>query len=57
LPEDILLVFVSLDPDKRLKLYKLLSTQATVKEFPMPTDAQLHTFLQQKLGQYYTREL
>jgi DNA polymerase III delta subunit len=46
---DIVLVFVSIDPDKRLKLYKLLSEKASVKSFPALSEGQLVTFLQQKL--------
>jgi hypothetical protein len=33
IPEDSLLVFISNNPDKRLKLYKFLTKNATVKEF------------------------
>jgi DNA polymerase III delta subunit len=49
LSPDILLVFVSIDPDKRLKLYKTLAEKATIKSFPSLSDGQLITFLQQKL--------
>lgn len=57
LSPDILLVFVSIDPDKRLKLFKTLSEKATVKSFPALSDWQLVTFLQQKLGDYFTQDL
>ena len=57
LSPDILLVFVSIDPDKRLKLYKTLAEKATVKSFPALSDWQLTTFLQQKLWEYFTQDL
>ncbi len=57
LPEDVIMVFVSLDPDKRLRLYKILSEHATIKSFPTPNEGNIHTFLQQKLDKYYTKDL
>ncbi len=54
---DIILVFVSIDPDKRLKLYKLLAEKATVKSFPALNEWQITTFLQQKLGTYFSPSL
>lgn len=54
---DIILVFVSIDPDKRLKLFKILSEKATVKSFPALSDWQLVTFLQQKLWIYFSQDL
>lgn len=57
LSPDILLVFVSIDPDKRLKLYKTLADKATVKSFPALSDWQLITFLQQRLWDYFNQDL
>lgn len=54
---DVLLVFVSIDPDKRLKLFKILSEKATVKAFPALSDWQLITFLQQKLWDYFSKDI
>ncbi len=54
---DVILVFVSIDPDKRLKLYKLLSEKATIKSFAALNDWQITTFLQQKLGDFFTPNL
>lgn len=57
LSPDILLVFVSIDPDKRLKLYKILSEKAQIKSFPALSDGQVITFLQQKLWDYFSQDL
>ncbi len=54
---DVILVFVSIDPDKRLRLYKLLSEKATQKSFPSLSDGQITTFLQQKLWTYFSPSL
>lgn len=57
LSPDVLLVFVSIDPDKRLKLYKILSEKATVKSFAALSEWQTKTFLQQKLETYYSDDI
>lgn len=57
LPPDTIIVFVSLDPDKRGKLYKLLLQKASVKDFPSLTNKQLYTFLKQELWEHYDESL
>lgn len=50
LSADTVVVFVSYDPDKRLKLFKALSETAQVKEFKTPNAPWLKKFLAQRLG-------
>lgn len=50
LSADTVVVFVSYDPDKRMKLYKQLSEIAQVKEFKTPNAPGLKKFLAQLLG-------
>lgn len=50
LSADTVVVFVSYDPDKRLKLYKALSDVAQVKEFNTPNAPGLRKFLKGLLG-------
>ena len=54
---DIILVFVSVDPDKRLKLYKTLEKKAHIKSFPAPSDKQIIDFIKAKLGDYHSPSL
>jgi DNA polymerase III delta subunit len=51
---DVIIIFVSLDPDKRFKLFKILSEKANIKTFPNLNDAQITGFIQQKLGNHYS---
>jgi len=50
IPDDSLLVFVSSTPDKRLKLYKFLEKNATVKEFSQLKNNDLALFVQNALS-------
>lgn len=54
---DVLLVFVSIDPDKRLRLFKALEKKAHVKAFPAIDDKKVLAFIEQKLGTYYSNTL
>ncbi|MEI7919299.1 MAG: hypothetical protein WCH65_03715 [bacterium] len=49
IPEDSLVVFVSSTPDKRLKLYKFLEKNATVKEFSQLKNNDLELFVKNAL--------
>ncbi|MEI7562889.1 MAG: hypothetical protein WCJ39_04210 [bacterium] len=53
IPEEALLVFVSSKPDKRLRLYKFLERNATLKEFSRYKDAQLKDFVISQLPGLY----
>lgn len=57
LSSDVILVFVSVDPDKRLKLYKILEKEAHIKSFPVLNDKQIIDFIKDKLGEYYSSNL
>lgn len=50
IPDDSLVVFVSSTPDKRLKLYKFLEKNATVKEFSQLKNSWLEEFVKKELG-------
>lgn len=50
IPEDSLLVFISPTPDKRLKLYKFLEKNASVKEFIQLKNNDLESFVQRELS-------
>lgn len=50
LSADTIIIFVSYDPDKRLKLFKALSETAQLKEFNTPNAPWLKKFLVSKLG-------
>ena len=50
IPEDSLLVFISSTPDKRLKLYKFLEKNATVKEFTQLKNNDLEEFIKKELN-------
>lgn len=52
IPEDTLLVFISNAPDKRFKLYKFLTKQATVKEFVQMKGSQLESFVKTELQDF-----
>lgn len=54
---DVILIFASVDPDKRVKLYKLLAEKATVKGYEIAKEKELIWFLQERLGEYFTQEL
>ena len=54
---DVILVFVSVDPDKRLRLYKILEKKAHVKSFPALNDKQIMDFIKEKLGTYHNANL
>lgn len=56
LSPDTIVVFVSYDPDKRLKLYKALSEIAQVKEFKTPNAPGLKKFLGGLLGELVSGE-
>ncbi|MEI6773957.1 MAG: hypothetical protein WCL18_03990, partial [bacterium] len=49
IPTDSLLVFVSSTPDKRLKLYKFLEKNATVKIFDQLKNNDLESFVKREL--------
>lgn len=53
IPEETLLIFVSAKPDKRLKLYKFLERNVTLKEFSRYKDAQLKDFIISQLPGIY----
>lgn len=50
IPDDSLLVFVSSTPDKRLKLYKFLEKNASVKEFNQLKSGDLESFVKNELS-------
>ncbi|EKD25177.1 MAG: hypothetical protein ACD_80C00111G0014 [uncultured bacterium (gcode 4)] len=50
IPEDSLLVFISSTPDKRLKLYKFLEKNATVKTFEQLKNNSLEEFVKKELS-------
>ncbi|MEI6672956.1 MAG: hypothetical protein WCL02_06615 [bacterium] len=50
IPDDSLLVFVSSTPDKRLRLYKFLEKNATVKEFTQLKTSGLEEFVKKELS-------
>ena len=50
IPEDSLLIFVSALPDKRLKLYKFLEKNATIKEFSQLKTNDLESFVLRELS-------
>ncbi len=50
IPEDSLLVFISSTPDKRLRLYKFLEKNATVKEFTQLKNNDLESFVKRELS-------
>lgn len=50
IPEDSLLIFVSSLPDKRLKLYKFLEKNATIKEFSQLKTNDLESFVLHELA-------
>lgn len=53
IPEESILVFVSGKPDKRLKLYKFLERNATVKSFDQYKEKQLKDFVISQLPGIY----
>ena len=53
LPDETILLFVSAKPDKRLRLYKFLERNATMKEFSRYKDAQLKDFIISQLPGIY----
>lgn len=50
IPDDSLLVFVSSVPDKRLKLYKFLEKNASIKEFTQLKNNDLEEFVHKELS-------
>jgi DNA polymerase III delta subunit len=50
IPDDSLLVFISSTPDKRLKLYKFLEKNTTVKEFTQLKNNDLEEFIKRELS-------
>lgn len=50
IPDDSLLVFISSTPDKRLKLYKFLEKNATVKDFIQLKNNDLEQFVKNELS-------
>ena len=50
IPDDSLLVFISTTPDKRLKLYKFLEKNTTVKEFTQLKNNDLEQFVKNELN-------
>lgn len=52
IPDDSLLVFVSPTPDKRLRLYKFLEKNATVKEFTQLKGGDLEKFIKNELQEF-----
>ena len=50
IPDDSLLVFISSTPDKRLRLYKFLEKNATVKEFIQLKHNDLEQFVKRELS-------
>ena len=51
IPDDSLLVFISTSPDKRLKLYKFLEKNATIKEFSQLKNNDLEEFVKRELSE------
>jgi len=49
IPEDVLLMFVSYQPDKRLKLYKFLQKVAEIKIFSLLNSVQINLFIKEQL--------
>ncbi len=52
IPEESLLVFISSTPDKRLRLYKFLEKNATVKEFTQLKSGDLEGFVKNTLQEF-----
>jgi len=52
IPDDSLLVFISPTPDKRLRLYKFLEKNATVKVFEQLKGGDLETFIKHELHEF-----
>jgi Mg/Co/Ni transporter MgtE len=52
--DDVIMIFVSLDPDKRGKLYKLLNEKAQLKAFPIPSESTRREYIRQWLGEKHT---
>jgi len=52
IPEESLLVFISQTPDKRLRLYKFLEKNATLKEFNQLKGSDLETFIKNELQEF-----
>ena len=52
IPNDSLLVFISSIPDKRLRLYKFLEKNATVKIFDQLKSDDLETFIKKELHEF-----
>lgn len=52
IPDDSLVVFISSTPDKRLKLYKFLEKNATVKEFNQLKGSGLEWFIKTELQEF-----
>lgn len=50
IPEDSLVVFISSTPDKRLKLYKFLEKNTTVKEFNQLKNNDVEEFIKKELS-------
>jgi DNA polymerase III delta subunit len=50
LTADTIVAFVSSKPDKRTKLYKWLSSNAQLKEFPVYREAKVKTFIKENLA-------
>ena len=50
LTADTIVAFVSSKPDKRTKLYKWLSSNAQLKEFPVYREAKVKTFIKENLS-------
>ena len=50
IPDDSLLVFISSTPDKRLRLYKFLEKNASVKEFTQLKNNDLEEFVKKELS-------
>ena len=50
IPDDSLLVFISSTPDKRLRLYKFLEKNASVKEFAQLKNNDLEAFVKNELS-------
>lgn len=57
LSPDTILVFVSIDPDKRGKLYKLLTEKAQNKTFAVPTPSEYTKHIRGWLGDFYTDDI
>ena len=49
LTDDTIVVFFSYKPDKRTRMYKWLSENVQVKEYPMYKESQLKTFIKENL--------